>query len=171
MLGWENLPLSSDPAQGLVIETRLRPITGDGLSGDGDRCWRAAAAFGSLMDQACGFLCSVDAPGEAGDQLRTGNEVAGIEGFFDGGLVGLADGGDAQPAGIEVLFVALSQNDSGRRTDPLPCAGSEVLQQKCIRPCKLPASRLACMKSCSSKAGRQGHLRQPSRSYPGQRTV
>jgi hypothetical protein len=36
----------------------------------------------------------VDAPGAAGDELDVGDLAAGFEGFFDGGLVGLAGGGD-----------------------------------------------------------------------------
>ena len=48
---------------------------------------------------------SVDAPGAAGDQLGAGDELAGFEGLLDGGLVRLADGGEAQPLGIEGFLV------------------------------------------------------------------
>ena len=39
----------------------------------------------------------MDAPGAAGDQLGAGDEVAGLEGLFDGGLVGLACGLEGKP--------------------------------------------------------------------------
>ena len=40
---------------------------------------------------------SVDPPGAAGDQLDARDEVAGLEGLFDGGLVGLACGLEGKP--------------------------------------------------------------------------
>ena len=48
---------------------------------------------------------SVDAPGAAGDQLGTVDEMARFEGLFDGGLVGLAGGDDGKPLGGEGVFV------------------------------------------------------------------
>ncbi len=48
---------------------------------------------------------STDAPGAAGDQLGAGDEVAGLEGFLDGGLVGLACGLESKPLGGEGVFV------------------------------------------------------------------
>ena len=47
----------------------------------------------------------VDAPGAAGDELGAGDEVACFEGFFDGGLVGLASGLEGEPLGGQGFFV------------------------------------------------------------------
>jgi len=47
----------------------------------------------------------VDAPGASGDELGAGDEVACFEGFFDGGLVGLADGLVGEPLGGQGVFV------------------------------------------------------------------
>jgi len=51
------------------------------------------------------FGSSVDAPGAAGDELDTGDEVACFEGFLDGGLVGLAGGFVGEPLGGQGVFV------------------------------------------------------------------
>ena len=48
---------------------------------------------------------STDAPGAAGEELGAGDELAGLERLFDGGLVRLASGGEAQPLGIESVLV------------------------------------------------------------------
>ncbi len=48
---------------------------------------------------------SVDASGAAGDQLGTVDAMARFEGLLDGGLIGLAGGGDGQPLGGEGVLV------------------------------------------------------------------
>ena len=47
----------------------------------------------------------VDAPGAVGNELGAGDEVACFEGFFDGGLVGLAGGLEGEPLGRQGVFV------------------------------------------------------------------
>ena len=54
---------------------------------------------------AGGLWPSTEAPGAAGDELGTGDLPTGLEGFLDGGLVGLAGGGEAQPLRSEGVFV------------------------------------------------------------------
>ena len=50
-------------------------------------------------------LASVDGPGAAGEEVGAGDEVAVFQGLFDGGLIGLAGGGDGEPFGGEGGFV------------------------------------------------------------------
>ena len=60
-----------------------------------------------------------DAPGAAGDEVGAGDGVAGFEGFFDGGFVGLAGGLDGEPLRGEGVFVV--------DLDGLGLAGGELV--------------------------------------------